>query len=370
MLNLGFPTKKYPLQGIFALDQAKAIGSLGHRVILISIDIRSIRRIRKWGLQKLNIEKNVTIYNINFPLGRLPPLIITKAATLLLELMYKIVNRKEGKPDIIHVHFCYPLGFAAAKLKLKYNLPLVITEHSTSLEYDCLKSQSKYFQFAYNHADKIIAVGNNLKKAINHKFGIESDVIFNLVDLDIFNYKEKKSSNQINFLSVANLNYRKGMDVLINAFSRMCCKDTKLFIIGDGPERKKLQNQINELGMESNIFLLGRKKRDEITEFLYNSEVFVLASRFETFGVVYIEALATGTPVIATNCGGPPDFVTPENGLLVEVDNIPMLTEALISMKENRNRYDRKKISETTRRIFSPYNIAKQIERVYYELIN
>jgi len=247
---------------------------------------------------------------------------------------------------------------------------LVITEHSSFLINNYQENHTKYYQFSYNIADKVIAVGNNLKNVIMSKFKVESDVIFNIVDLKIFNYKEKIFSNQVNFLSVGNLIHGKGMDVLIEAFSKMCRNDSNLIIIGDGPERKNLQRKINELGMGSKIFLKGRKSREEIAEFLHKSNVFVLSSRFETFGVVYIEALATGTPVIATNCGGPSDIITPENGLLVDVDNIPMLTEALISMKENHIRYDNKKISDTTQRIFSPYNIAKQIEKVYYELIN
>lgn len=370
ILSLGFPTKKYPLQGIFELDQAKALASIGHRVIFITIDIRSIRRLRKWGLIKFNIEKNITVYNLSFPLGKLPPLIITKATSLILGLLYKIIIKNEARPDIMHAHFCYPLGFAAAKLKKKHNMPLVITEHSSSLMYNYQKNQTIYYQYSYNIANKVIAVGNNLKNVIMSKFRVEPEVIFNIVDLNIFKYKEKISSNLINFISVGNLNYRKGMDVLINAFSKMHCKESKLIIIGDGPERKNLQKLIYELGMGSNIFLLGRRKRDEIAELLYNSDVFVLASRFETFGVVYIEALATGTPVIATNCGGTVDIVTPENGLLVEVDNIPMLTEALFFMKKNLKNYNNKRISETTQKIFSPQNIAKQIERVYYKIIN
>lgn len=370
ILSLGFPSKKYPLQGIFALDQAKAIASIGHRIILVSIDIRSIRRMRKWGLQKIYIENNITVYNFSFPLGKFPPFIITNATSLILYLLFKIIIKKEARPDIIHAHFCYPMGFAAAKLKKKYNIPLVITEHSSSLLKNYQENHTRYYQFSYNNAERVIAVGNNLKKVIMNKFKVEPDVIFNIVDNKIFKYKEKTPSNEINYLSAANLIHSKGMDVLIEAFSRMCCKNSKLNIIGDGPEYNNLKKKINELGLGSKVFLLGRKRRDEFAELLHKSDVFVLASRFETFGVVYIEALATGTPVIATDCGGPTDIVTPENGLLVEIDNIPMLTEALLLMKKNYKLYDNKKISEKTQETFSPYNIAKQIERVYYEIIN
>ena len=99
------------------------------------------------------------------------------------------------------------------------------------------------------------------------------------------------------------------------------------------------------------------------------SDCFVLASRRETFGVAYIEAMAMGLPVIATKCGGPEDFVTNENGILVPVDDIDKLKEALIKMHQNIDLYDREKISSSTRESFAPSTIAKHLIEVYKNVI-
>ena len=96
----------------------------------------------------------------------------------------------------------------------------------------------------------------------------------------------------------------------------------------------------------------------------------MLASRSETFGVAYIEAMAAGLPVIATRCGGPEDFVTEENGILISVDDVQALTDAMEYMILHRNEYDSTKISENTRRQFAPETIAAQLTEIYKEVLS
>ena len=102
---------------------------------------------------------------------------------------------------------------------------------------------------------------------------------------------------------------------------------------------------------------------------MYESDVFVLASRGETFGVVYIEAMSAGLPVIATTCGGPEDFVDESNGILVPVNDVEALTDALIKIYKTANNYDRSNISRLTQQKFSPKTIASQLTDVYIDVI-
>ena len=94
-------------------------------------------------------------------------------------------------------------------------------------------------------------------------------------------------------------------------------------------------------------------------------DAFVLASRRETFGVVYIEAMAAGLPVIATRCGGPEDFVTEENGILIPVDDAAALTDAMEHMMLHRREYDSASISADIRRKFAPETIAARLTDIY-----
>ena len=111
------------------------------------------------------------------------------------------------------------------------------------------------------------------------------------------------------------------------------------------------------------------KSKAEIVEILQNSHFFVLPSLSETFGVVYIEALACGLPVVSTDCGGPRDIVTPQNGLLIPCENEVALEHALLHMLQHYTQYDRKSIAEDCQARFSPKVIAEQLTQIFENTI-
>ena len=145
--------------------------------------------------------------------------------------------------------------------------------------------------------------------------------------------------------------------------------NVSLTIVGGGNQRSRLQNMIDSAGLTARITLMGLKSQQEIQNLISESDVFVLASRKETFGVVYIEAMAKGLPVIATPCGGPEEFVNHENGLLVPCNRVNELTDALKYMHKNINEYNRDKIRESTLKKFSETSIAQKIEEVYLNIL-
>lgn len=142
-----------------------------------------------------------------------------------------------------------------------------------------------------------------------------------------------------------------------------------LTIFGDGPERSRLQDMINKYNLNDNVFLKGFCLRDVIANKLSESDCFVLASQTETFGVAYIEALSMGIPVIATKCGGPQGFVNNENGVMVEVDDVNGLTEAMKYMYKNADKYNGESISKVTKSLFSPESVGSRLMEVYKSVI-
>jgi len=158
---------------------------------------------------------------------------------------------------------------------------------------------------------------------------------------------------------------RKGFHLLVKAFKEIEDLPIQLTIVGEGPERRNLQQLIDELKLHDRIKLVGQKSRNEIRELFIESKSFVLPSFVETFGVVFIEALASGLPVIATSSGGPETFITKEDGILIPVNNIQALVGALRDMYFNINMYDKKKISERCISKFSSEVIGNQIMQVY-----
>lgn len=365
----GYPFQTSPLIGLFELMQAKALAKLGHKVVFIGIDLRSIRRKRKLGFSHF-YDENVEVYTYAFPLGRVPAKLFAFFEFFYLKKLYKKINKKHGKPDILHAHFCCFQGYIAAKLKNKFYIPLVITEHSSECITGIDTNRKKYFSYGYEQADAIISVGSLLKDHVFSSFNRDSCVIPNIVNNVFFNTKPITKNIQFTFVSVAGLISGKGMDILIKAFSKLDMQDIKLLIVGDGTERKKLELMISRYALEDKVFLLGYKTASEIADILKAAHCFVLASRAETFGIVYIEALAMGLPIIATNCGGPTDIVSDDNGYMVEVDDIKGLSEVMKEMVLNYLKFDRKKIADNAYKRYSDVSVAKQIEKVFYNVLN
>lgn len=333
--------------------------------------MRSLRRKRKLGFQKIIID-GIPIYSMNIPLGRLPRKIQSGIASKALISAYKSVVNDFGRVDIVHAHFS-GIGYTSIILKEKYNIPLIITEHSSALMGKKINSNLiKLGNQTYHKANKMVVVSHSLQEILSNEFNIKSVYIPNIVDFESFKYKISKNNNRFTFISVGNLIYRKRMDLVVDAFIRTFKfnNNVYLIIVGEGEERKRIEEIIHKNNFEDRIALTGRLPRYKIGEYMAESKCFVLPSQAETFGVVYAEAMGAGLPVIATKCGGPESFVNQENGKLIDIDDIDGLCEAMQDIYFNYSTYSRHKISEFAKSQFSPQKIASKLVDLYKEVLN
>jgi len=369
IISRGKPTPEYPLNGIFEFDQAKALAQRGVEVAFIAIDFRIWTDKRKYGLFQYECE-GVHVYELSLPLN-----VYRRAIPVLQRLLlipFKAMLKSFGKPDVAHAHF-YSIAAIASILKKKYNIPFVITEHSSKLNRpssEISNLDKQLTTIAYQNCDQLICVSETLRNNIIQNFHYDSAVIPNMVDNQCFQYLgQAKIVSPFVFVSVGNLIPIKAFDQLIDAFSQIK-ENAKLFIIGHGSEWEKLNKQIATLQLNSYVELLGRLRRDEINKVFQKSHVFVLPSQSETFGVSHIEAMYTGLPVIATRCGGPESFVNENNGILVPVNDVDALAKAMKSIHQNYSKYNSKLISESCIQRFSPATIADQIISIYRSITN
>lgn len=368
-------TRDYPSQnnsgrGIFELDQAKALQGYGHEVALFSLDFRSIRRKRKLGFYSFE-KDGIQIFNFSFPLGNVPEKLSIFIGRKLLKWKFNRVLSNFGKPDIIHSHY-FGMGAIASVLKENYGIPHIHTEHSSTINKEYLNEQTIALgKNEYKNLDATIAVSGHLARMIKKHWKVESVVIPNIVDTNIFsNVNSTKNEHNFKFISVGNLKFGKGFDTLIEAFKNAkLFPNTELYIVGSGEEKEHLTVLIRKHHLENRIHLLGRLERDSIAKEMSTSDAFVLASRGETFGVVYIEALSAGLPVIATACGGPSDFLDSTNGYLVEVDNKIELASTLEKMQLEKSKFNSSEISQKTKERFSSMAIASQLTQVYEKIL-
>lgn len=368
----GYPTEKYLMNGIFEWDQAKALAALGHKVVYAAIDLRSIRRTRHWGYESFE-HCGVQVRAINLPVGAVPKKILHGAGVLTLSRLYARICKEFGTPEVVHAHFLESAAIAAVLCRKK-NLPLVITEHTSSMNVPKLPvSVCTFAQKTYAQADVRLAVSSVFCKNLEAATGFTFQVIENIVDTQAFRHEGRPTQEDtvFRFVAAGGLTQRKGYDLLLSSFAEvlksypMCA----LTVFGGGAEMSRLVQQAADLGISDQVRFMGLRSRDEIAEVYAQSDAFVLASRLETFGVVYIEAMASGLPVIATRCGGPEDFVTPESGLLIDVDDGAALTAAMKRMIANRAEYDSAKIAAYVRRRFSPECVAKHLTEIYQEAV-
>lgn len=187
----GYPTEKYKLNGIFEFDQAKALAQAGHKVVYAAIDVRSIRRWRKWGFESFEKE-GVQVEAINIPGGRIPKTILYIMRILGAKILYSRIAKKYGKPEIVHAHFL-GVGNVATKVLKKENIPIVLTEHLSAMNNEVLEPRLfKLGKDTYLKVNKIITVSKSLADNIEAKFGVKAGVIPNIVDTSSFSFKQGK----------------------------------------------------------------------------------------------------------------------------------------------------------------------------------
>lgn len=370
-----YHNERNPVHGSFFKEQALALQESGVKITVAYNEIWPLTllfKVKEKIGSSFKIEEGLRTYrykNYNFlPKNSKMFEIFNKR----LEKLYKEIVKKEGKVDLIHCHSSFWAGISAAYIAKKYNIPLIITEHSSLKTAIYIKDSYKpYIKESYLLADALIAVGNGLKEELKELSGREDiKVIHNLIPVENFYISSNKNSD-FTFFSLAFLEGKKGFEVLLKAFSKYFSNSkSKLLIGGDGSQKEFLINLTKELGIENQVEFLGRLSREEVAKYMSLCDVFVLPSKYETFGVVYIEALASGKPIIGTYNGGAEDIINKNNGLIVKVDDVDALGLAMKEIRKNIKLYNPNKIRSECIEKFSKKKIIDEVLKVYNELLN
>ena len=369
----GYPDKREPQWGCFERDQAVALTGQGHQVSILYVDRRFRTYWRKIGINYRR-EDGIDVCGVFlFPFLKLAHLNFQfhfRIVSKMLDWAFRCLVKRTGMPDVIYAHYLYNISFAT-HLKEKYHIPLVGIEHWSELTRDSLIPFARFHgNIAYHKADKILAVSKSLQSQIKRHFGVDSTVVYDMLGPEFVHSGTDvrvEGTKAFRFISVGSLLPIKNYDILIRAFAKtsLSKEGCTLSIVGDGTERVNLENIVRELRLEKNVYLLGRKPKNDIVRLLSESHVFVLSSKAETFGVACIEALSQGLPAIATKCGGPEEFIHEHNGLLIPVDDIDALSDAMIEIYNQYSKYNRTLIKNECLSRFAPDVIAKQLTGIF-----
>ena len=377
-----YPETPEDVDGIFFRLQAQALQRSGLKIGVTAPVFRSMRGKPAsvvnggYGIRSYTEENIPTyVYKSMYFFPRLPYLDRHRWVGAGWKLFKRYV-RDHGTPDIIHAHSMNHAGILAQQIHEKTGIPFVLTEHSSTYARKLIRNwQRPAMLQSAQQCSARIAVSKDFCRLLETEYGgLDWQYIPNSLSPAFIRHVDlanKPKNADFTFCSVAHLNYNKGFDILLPAFAEALKihPDLKLKIGGMGLIASQLHNLAAELGLENSVEFLGGLQNDQVLDLMFRSDAFVLASRNETFGVVFIEALSQGLPVAATRCGGPQTIINENNGILVPVGDVQALADALVSLYENRGRYDAQTLRADCLSEFGEEAVVRQITAVYKTIL-
>lgn len=335
-MNIGivcYPT--FGGSGVLATELGKALAEKGHNVHFISYQ-QPVRLLGGFHTNIFYHEVSVPTY----PLFDFPPYETALSSTMV----DVIINHKL---DLLHVHYAIPhasAAFMARQILLKQgiDIPVITTLHGTDITLVGRdKTYSPVVTFSINESTAITAVSNNLRDETYANFKIEKEiqVIYNFVDAKRFNKKPLTPFKQViapndEWIIVHSSNFRKvkRTDDVVRVFEKVNkVIPSKLLFVGDGPERSYIESLARQSEAHKDIVFLGRQ--EEVEDIMAISDLFLLPSEYESFGLVALEAMAAEVPVISTNVGGLPEInIEGVTGFLSDVGDVDNMADNIIKI--------------------------------------
>lgn len=326
--------------GVLATELGKALAENGHQVHFITYSQPA--RLDFFSENLFYHEVSVSKY----PLFDYPPYELALASRLVDVVKYECL-------DVLHVHYAIPHASAAymAKQILKSNgieIPVITTLHGTDIT---LVGKDRTYKpvvtFSINQSDGVTCVSEHLKEDTYNHFEISKDikVIPNFIDLKRFSLKPKDHFRKAiapngEKLLIHTSNFRKVKRVadVVKVFSAVLAQiPSKLLLVGDGPERAETEQLCRELAITEHVRFLG--KQDAVEEILSVSDLFIMPSESESFGLAALEAMACQVPVITSNAGGLPELVIHgQCGFLHQVGDVEAMAQSAIYILGDENR--------------------------------
>jgi len=303
---------------------------------------------------------------------------VKKYIALHLEIFDRIIKEK-GKPDIVHVHVAMKAGIVAKKIKQLYNIPYIVTEHSSMYFKEAvpniysagsfINSQAKA---VLKNASLMLTVSKELAKAINMNFlRLNCRVVPNVVDTSLFYPDNVLQEGPVRLIHVSGMGHPKNMDAIIHALAVFKSRGGNFMmqVYGTAPEAIILK--VKAAALEESIFFHGEVLQPELAAAIRKADALILYSNYETFGCVIIEANACGKPVIVSDIPVFHELVTEQkNGLFAKADDPNALADVLKSFAEKKTLFNQTMIAAETVAKYSYPVVGRQIKAIYDEVLN
>ncbi|MGN1374953.1 MAG: glycosyltransferase [Prevotella sp.] len=374
-----------PYGGEFCLEQSRALAALGHDVTILANVQLSIKKSLKCYIFNDTTRKAEYIDGVRIIRNEMRgmPLAVHynfRQWVKTVEKMFAEYVKKYGKPDIIHAHCAKWAGYAALLISKEYGIPYVVTEHLSSMIYRIEFGENPQgawqlplLKKAYKEAERVVLVSKELADDNAPLFGTDYKwlEISNLIDTDFFSYckREPLTGRPFRFCCIALFIPRKGYDVLFKAFDSFASKhpNSELCIAGRNTDGNECQRLINLMSNSSKVKTFGEISKKDVRDLLYRCDSLVLATRNEAQGLVLLEAMSTGIPVIATD--RVPMNVRIDGGChIVPVDDVQSMNNAMEQIYLNSD-IDGKALSDKISSMVSPTIIGKKLDHLFTKIV-
>ena len=324
--------------GVLATELGKALAEKGHEIHFITYQ----QPVRLNGFHANIFYHEVRVPT--YPLFDYPPYELALASTMVDVILNHDL-------DLIHAHYAIPHASAAytakqiVKQKTGRSVPVITTLHGTDIT---LVGRDKTYEpvvtFSINESDSITAVSENLKEETYKHFDIKKDieVIHNFVDVQRYNKKPVAAFRQVIapnnekiIIHASNFRKIKRIDNVMEIFKNIhAALPSKLLMVGDGPERPLAEDLTRQYGLEADVRFLG--KQEQMEEILAVSDVFLLPSEYESFGLAALEAMAASTVVISTDAGGLNEInINGETGYTSAIGDVESMSKNAITLLQD-----------------------------------
>lgn len=369
-----YPGDEDKLIGIYHKEFTSALNKYGIESDILYIDRQRLSKPLHYLFTKKKVFIKETNYNVyKYRMLNLTPInfdLQMKSYTHKLDKALKDYIDKNGKPDILHAKVTVPAGYAATIVGKKYNIPVVITEHTAKLERFFNQDPFKRYGLPAIKNSYYTTVSPYMRE-IALKYTNNCDLLPNQVDIQLFKNDIKRTiDEEFRLISVCALRDGKGIDFALKAIKILLDKGIKIHydIIGDGFKEDYFKSIAKELKLEDHVSFLGRKQKEEIPSILENSHALLVASDIESFGIPAVEALASGLPVITTDCLGVPSIIDEKSGVVCKVNDENDMAEKITIVINNYSQYD-KKYLESIAEQYSEENVIKKAKEIYETIL-
>ncbi|MED0868817.1 N-acetyl-alpha-D-glucosaminyl L-malate synthase BshA [Bacillus spizizenii] len=356
--------------GIIATELGKQLAEKGHEIHFITSSIPFRLNTYHPNIHFHEVEVN------QYAVFKYPPYDLTLASKIA-----EVAERENL--DIIHAHYALPHAVCAylAKQMLKRTIGIVTTLHGTDitvLGYD--PSLKDLIRFAIEASDRVTAVSSALAAETYDLIKPEKKIetIYNFIDERVYLKKNTAAIKEKHgilpdekvVIHVSNFRKVKRVQDVIRVFRNIAGKTkAKLLLVGDGPEKSTACELVRKYGLENQVLMLGNQ--DRVEELYSISDLKLLLSEKESFGLVLLEAMACGVPCIGTNIGGIPEVIKNNvSGFLVDVGDVAAATDRAMSILEDEQLSKRftEAAMEMLKNEFSSQKIVSQYEQIYADL--